>query len=47
MSILRSQLPSNKYRTTKKFHVLPGYKVENNFQYPDMLALTELTFEEL
>lgn len=47
MSILRSQLPSNKYKSTKKFQVLPGYRVENSFQYPDMIALTELSFEQL
>lgn len=47
MTMLRAQLPSNKYRMTKKFHVLPGYKIENQFQYPDMLSLTELSFEQL
>lgn len=47
MSILQSQLPSNKYRSTRKFQVLPGYKIENSFQYPDMLSLTELSFEQL
>ena len=29
MTVLQAQLPSNKYRMTKKFKVLPGYKVEN------------------
>lgn len=47
MTILQAQLPSNKYRMTKKFKVLPGYKVENQFQYPDMLSLSELTIQDL
>jgi hypothetical protein len=47
MTLLRTQLPSYKYRMTKKFQILPGYKVENTFQYPDMLSLTELTYEQL
>lgn len=47
MSILRSQLPSNKYKTTKRFQILPGYKIENSFQYPDMLTLNNLPFEKL
>ena len=47
MTMLRTQLPSNKYRLTKKFHVLPGYKVENQFQYPDMLSLSDLPLPHL
>ena len=47
MSVLRSQLPSNKYKCTKKFQVLPGFKVENSFQYPDMLSLTQKSFDQL
>lgn len=47
MSLIRSQLPSQKYKSSKKFQILSEYKVENEFQYPDMQTLTEMTFSEL
>lgn len=32
---LKRLLPQNRFRTSDKFFVLPGYTVENVFQYPN------------
>ena len=47
ISAITSRLPSQKFRLTKKFEILPGYHVENKFQYPDMFALTSYDSEKL
>ena len=31
MDYLKNQLPATKYRYSKIFDVLPGYKIDNNF----------------
>lgn len=37
----------NKYRATETFAILPGYEVDNQFQYPDMLTLATEPHENL
>lgn len=41
MELLKLQLPQIRYRLTKSFSILPGYKIENSFQYPDMVSLMD------
>ena len=47
MDKLKSELPVNKYRCSKVFEILPGYKVDNQFQYPDMMNMTQKSFSQL
>lgn len=47
LSHVTAQLPGNKLRATQPFHVLPGYKVDNHFQYPDMLTIFNTPAEKL
>jgi len=40
-------MPEAKYKYSKRFEILPGYAVDNSFQYPDMLNLVQKPIEEL